>query len=519
MAFLILMIIFIALSVGLFAFSVYKVVQIVNHPMPKTINYKKEITNLLYLIAGAATSAILLFIFLVKYQSYPLKGGEWFELILGSLLFGLALPSAVNSFILHYYGKELDEKLKKGLFISLLSSLFVLCVGLLLLTNSFADYLIYPLVNGLSFQDGFVNPAMSAKPNLAWYAICIISGAVLVYFICDHRYYKEYGKHGILETLFFVAFPAGVIGARVGYVIGEWNHGVNSFAYRVANGEWWAPLAIWEGGLTIISGAIIGIAVGIAFYLWKNRKYSIWLAVDIIVPCILIAQAVGRWGNFFNCEVHGLEVDKSAMWFLPKIVANNAAFSDVAGWASDGKIYLPLFFIESITNLIGYFVIRFAVGKGLRKYLELGDLACLYIAWYGLTRVILEPLRHPSYNMGNDGYWSWFWSIFFFLLAMLLIVINHIVRFIIEEVKHKGITIKHSFLIGAVSAASFVAISSVLIILGAINMAQGIPSNTITFSAFNNGVIMLVVGLSIFLMVFTSLPYIIRGIKVKRKSE
>ena len=512
---LIFMIAFIVVTVGILGFGIYKVIQIVKNPMPKTINYIAEIKRLIFLLVASSVSTILLFVFLAKYQAYPLKAGEWVELIIGCLLFGTALPASINSFILHYYAKELPEKTKKMLFLSLLSSLVLICVGLLLLTNAIADYLVYPLVNGISFSAGFVTPAMEQSPNIAWYALCIISGAMLVYFICDHRYYKEYGKHGILETQFFVSFPAGIIGARIGYVIGEWNHGPNSFATRVANGEWWAPFAIWEGGLTIISGAIIGILVGIAFYLWKNRKYSIWLAVDIIVPCILIAQAVGRWGNFFNCEVHGLEVSRESMWWLPKIIANNARFSDTAGWANEGMIYLPLFYIESIANLIGYFIIRFAIGKGLRKYLELGDLAALYVAWYGLTRVIMEPLRHPSYNMGNDGYWSWIWSIIFFLLAVLLIVFNHIVRFIIEEVKHTGVTIKKSLFKGVLACSLFLVISLPFIILGTIGMATGTPSNTIAFNDFNNGIIFLVIGVSFFLLQAVCIPYIIRGIKYK----
>ena len=513
---LVLMIIFIAITLIAFGYGIYSVVQIVRHPMPKTINYKKEIKKLLVLDGITLVSTLVLFIFLSLYQSYPLLAGEWVELVFGSMMFGLGFPTAVYSFILHYYAKEMDGILKRRLFISMLVSFLLIIVGLWLLTNSFADYLIYPMVNGLSFQAGFVNPAMSVRPNLAWYAICIISGAVLVLFICDHRYYKEYGMHGIIESTFFVAFPAGIIGARIGYVIGEWNHGPNSFADRVASGEWWAPFAIWEGGLTIISGAIIGIVVGVIWFMWRNKKYSIWLAVDIIVPCILIAQAVGRWGNYFNCEVHGLEVEASSMWFLPKIVLNNARFSDTAGWASSGMVYLPLFFIESVSNLFGYFVIRVLVGKCLRKYLELGDLAFLYVAWYGLTRVILEPLRHPSYNIGNDGYWSWIWSIIFFLLAMTLIAINHIVRFIIEEKKGTGITIKHSFNIGLFGGLTSLVVALAFIITGAILMSKGEPSGTITFSYYNNGIIVLVIGCSIALLILVFVPYLLRGIKNRR---
>ena len=517
MAFLVLMIIFIAISVGLFGYSIYRVVNLIKHPMPATIDYRSEIRVLLYLVGGAAISTVLLFVFLSLYQNYPLKTTEWIELVAGSLFFGAGLPTGVLSFMLHYYAKELKPETKKFFFKNLLYGAALIIIGLWLLTNSFADYLISPLVNGLSFTKGFVTPASAGTPNLAWYAVCILSGAVLVYFICDHRYYVEYGKHGILESLFLVAFPSGVIGARIGYVIGEWNHGPNSFAERVANGQWWAPLAIWEGGLTIISGALIGIIAGVAWFIWRNKKYSIWMAVDIIVPTILIAQAVGRWGNFFNCEVHGLESNMANWWFLPKIVANNARYSDVLGFAKEGYLYVPLFFIESVTNLIGYFVIRFAIGKGLRKYLELGDLAFLYIAWYGLTRVIMEPLRDTHFNMGNDGYWSWFWSFVFVVGAVLLIVINHLVRFVIEEKKGTGITIKNSFKKGMIAMLSFLAVSIIFIVLAIVFMSRGKFESFIAFNDFNNGLIFLVLGVSFLLMTCLACPYIYRGFVYNQK--
>ena len=514
---LVLMIIFIIALVGIFGYSIYRAVQIVKHPQPKLINYPSEIKTLCYLLIGTGIASVLLFLFMSLYNSFPYNAGEWVELIIGSLLFGIAFPCGVLSFILHYYAKEVPEKLKKGLFYSILGSALLTTIGLWLLTNSFADYLVYPLVNGISFEHGLVTPNSGNNPNIAFYALCILSGAILVYFICDHRYYKEYGKHGILESLFFVAFPAGVIGARIGYVIGEWNHGDNSFAYRVTHGEWWAPFAIWEGGLTVISGALIGIIAGIIFFITVNKKYSIWMAVDIIVPTILVAQALGRWGNFFNCEVHGLQSDASNWWFLPKIVLNNATYSSTSGFADPGKIYVPLFYIESVANLVGYFTIRFAIGKGLRKYIELGDLALLYITWYGMTRVIMEPLRDTAYNMGNDGYWSWIWSFVFVAGSVLLIAINHIVRFIIRTKKGTEITLKDSLRNGIIAASAFLFSGVIFLVFAIILMVKGTPSETIQFNDFNNGLILLIIGVSLIMLIAICVPYIVNGLKSKNQ--
>lgn len=507
---LIFMIVFIVAALGLSGFAIFKAVKLVKNATPAALDYVSEIKKIFFVIIGVIASTILAPIFFVIYKEFPLTFLGYLQMIIGSLFFGFSLPTFIVSFILHYYGKEIPKNIDKFLFIWLISTIFGMLLGLVLLTNGFADFLTYPLVNGLSFSAGFVRPNSASTPTVAWYALCILSGALLAYFISDHRFYKEYGQHGILESTFFVAFPAGIIGARIGYVIGEWNHGgANSFASRVANGEWWAPFAIWEGGITILAGAIAGIVVGALWFLWRNKKYSLALAFDIVVPTILIAQAVGRWGNFFNCEVHGLEVSRSYWEFLPKIILNNLAYSDSAGFASTGNIYVPLFLIECSINLLGYLFIRVIVGKLCKKYLELGDLGYLYIAWYGLTRVFLEPLRYPSYNMGEDGYWSWFWSFLFVLVAAIAIAVNHIVRTSIRRKKGTYIQPKNSVKLGIVSTIIFAGVGTIFTILGIVLMANGTPSLSIEYSMFNLGLISLLGGISFYALIGTSVPFIV----------
>ena len=125
--------------------------------------------------------------------------------------------------------------------------------------------------------------------------------------------------------------------------------------------------------------------------------------MDVILPTILIAQGVGRWGNFFNVEVHGLASDAANWWFLPKIILNNSQYSSTApSLVGEGKIYVPLFLIECISNIAGYFIIKYAVGKGLRKILSLGDVGMCYLIWYGLTRVVMEPLRSGGYEYSQS---------------------------------------------------------------------------------------------------------------------
>ena len=91
-----------------------------------------------------------------------------------------------------------------------------------------------------------------------------------------------------------------------------------------------------------------------------------------------------------------------------------------------GSYRVPLFFIEFLINIAGYFVIRYGIGVGLKKYKQPLDMAIFYAVWYGLTRVVPEPLRDPSFNMGTGGEWSYIWGYVFAAAGLLAIVGNHL---------------------------------------------------------------------------------------------
>ena len=434
------------------------------------------------------------------------NGYELTASIIGGLLVGLAGSLTLFSFLLHYYGKGeskgISPNFDKWLFRTMIIAFPILILSILFLTEGYAAHVKYPLPNGISFSSGFVTPTSSDSPNIAFYALCILSGAIYVYFICDHKLYLEYGKHGIVESTFLVAFPAGILGARIWYVIGNWN-------VEFAGQPFWHVFAIWEGGLTILGGAIMGMVVGVAWYLWRNKGYSIWIAVDLIVPTILIAQAVGRWGNFFNCEVHGILQPISNFWWLPKFIVNNAVYSSTQGFAPEGMMYVPLFFIECVTNLAGYFVLSYLFGKALRKYTELGDLAFGYVVWYGLTRVLMEPLRDTSFNMGEDGYWSWFWSIMFVVGGSLAIAGNHLIRYM----RKPKVVNQKQYLIGSIAVG---VISLAFVIPAIIMMANSSFTKTLVLNTFNWGLILLAVGVSILFGLVITLPPLINNKKLQQ---
>ena len=314
----------VALGIG-----IYLSIQFVRSTIPP-VPFRQLVKRLLIfsLVFTVAFTTMMSSIYLwgnIKPLAYELTAA-----IVGGILVGFLGYTSLFSFIIHYYGggekKGITKVNDKWIFTILMAAFPLFLISIMFLTDGFANYVSYPLVNGISFSKGFVTPASPTGPNIAFYAICILSGAIYVYFLCDHKFYLQYGKHGILESTFLVAFPAGIIGARIFYVIGNWGK-------EFAGEPWYKCFMIWEGGLTILGGALMGIVVGVAWFLWRNKGYNIWLAVDIIVPTILIAQAVGRWGNFFNIEVYGQLSPVSNWWWLPRFIvpkrAQNTAFGNV----------------------------------------------------------------------------------------------------------------------------------------------------------------------------------------------
>ena len=512
---MVLTIIFLVLFAVCLGAGVYFTVNLVGTPMIE-VDYKKHFKKVGLFVIGAVIAFVVMSFGIYQWLKAAPDTLHVVELVIGAVLFSGGLLTAINCFILHYYGRNIPEKLDKWLFRIQIIGFVIAAVFFFIWTNGLAPYLSYPLANGISFSQGLVNPN-TGKPNIAFYAICILSGAILVYFICDHYMYKEYGQHGTLESTFFVAFPAGIIGARIWYVVGNWakefNYG-NSYS-EIFNGiKVWAPLAIWDGGITILGGAAMGIIVGAAWYMWANKGKSIWIAFDMIVPCILVAQAIGRWGNFFNCEVHGDPVALANWKWLPEIIWRNGQYSQTLPSLVDTEqMYLPLFFIEAIINLLGYFILAHVFGKALRKYTELGDLGFGYIIWYGLTRVLLEPLRTAEYKMGEDGYWSWVWAMIFVLLGTAAIVGNHIVRYILRK-KHNTFKVKpYEKKLGVISSMAIIVVAAGLIALGAYLMTANPFKVVVEYNGFNEGVMALILGISVFLCLGISIPMTVEAMR------
>lgn len=202
-------------------------------------------------------------------------------------------------------------------------------------------------------------------------AVAILLGALL----CT-REEKERGlpKDTGIDIILY-ALPPAIIGARLYYVL----FALEQFAQNPVS-----VLYIWQGGLAIYGG-VIGGALGL-YWLSRKRRLPYPLLLDVAAPSLLLGQAIGRWGNYFNQEAHGRLVADARLQFFPVAVQIHAQW------------YYATFFYESLWNLIGFTLIYLR-----RKRLRLrdGETILWYFLWYALGRSVIEMMRTDSLMLGS----------------------------------------------------------------------------------------------------------------------
>jgi phosphatidylglycerol:prolipoprotein diacylglycerol transferase len=217
--------------------------------------------------------------------------------------------------------------------------------------------------------------------SIQWYAILILAGAFLAYMVVL-RNFKKLGYDSELgDNLFIGALFFGVIGSRLWFVA------FYDLAYYLAN-----PLKIlmtWEGGLAIQGGLLFGF--GYAYWYLKRRNINFMRLADAIVPSILIAQSIGRWGNFANQEAYGNIVDASFYDGWPVFIRDHMFINNA--------YRVPTFLYESVLNIVGFFLITFVYQKFTKT--KRGDMVYAYLMWYGVTRFFVEGLRTDSLMFFN----------------------------------------------------------------------------------------------------------------------
>ncbi|MDN2452752.1 prolipoprotein diacylglyceryl transferase [Lactobacillus sp. UCMA15818] len=252
---------------------------------------------------------------------------------------------------------------------------------------------------------GVLNPvAFSLGPiEVRWYGI-IISSAVV---IATYLSVSEGKKRGIAEDniydLILWGLPVAIICARVYYVIFEWGYYSQNLSqiYR-----------IWDGGIAIYGGLIGAVIVLVT--LCKKRGFSSWLMLDVAAPTVIMAQGIGRWGNFMNQEAHGRVTTLSFLQglHLPDFIIKQMNIA--------GTYYQPTFLYESVWDLTGFVLLMLL--RHREHLFKRGEVFFAYVIWYSFGRFFIEGMRTDSLMLGPLRVSQWLSVILFFGAVVWLVM-------------------------------------------------------------------------------------------------
>lgn len=246
--------------------------------------------------------------------------------------------------------------------------------------------------------------AISIGPiKIYWYGI-IIALAMLIGISLATKEAQKLGlEEDTMVDMALWAIPIGFIGARLYYVLFKWD-------YYIQNPS--EIIAIWNGGIAIYGGLIAG---GLAVYWFARRKkMTLTLLLDILAPSVLLAQSIGRWGNFINQEAHGGAVSRQFLetLYLPEFIIEQMNIN--------GTYYHPTFLYESLWSLLGFILL--IILRNQKSLLRRGEVALSYVIWYSFGRFFIEGMRTDSLWIGDIMRVSQMLSLVLFISAIILLV-------------------------------------------------------------------------------------------------
>lgn len=236
-----------------------------------------------------------------------------------------------------------------------------------------------------------------------WYGIIIASAVIIAVFLAV----REGGRRNILADdiydMILWALPAAIIAARIYYVAFEWPY------YAAHPAE---IIRIWDGGIAVY-GSLIGAGI-VVYFFCRSRFIPVWLMLDVAAPTVIMAQGIGRWGNFMNQEAFGQITSLSFLQglHLPHFIISQMLIS--------GAYRQPTFLYESVWDILGFIVLMSLRHRtGLFKQ---GEVFLGYVIWYSFGRFFTEGMRTDSLMLFNTIRVSQLLSVILFVGAIGLII-------------------------------------------------------------------------------------------------
>lgn len=239
--------------------------------------------------------------------------------------------------------------------------------------------------------------------DFKWYTLTMLVAVILGISLIQQETKNYKIKQDFVFNMIFWTIIFGIIGARLYFVIFNWDY----FSTNLSE-----IYKTWEGGLAI-HGGIIGGLLTIYIYC-KKYKVRMVRYLDFISVPLLLSQAIGRWGNFFNSEAHGVATTAEQ---LKKIFVPNFI---IEGMKIDGVYYTPTFFYESVASFI-LFIIFLIIRRG--KYTKVGTMTGLYLIGYGIIRFFIEMSRTDALLLGGFKI-AQIVSLIMIIIGLVIITIN-----------------------------------------------------------------------------------------------
>ena len=250
---------------------------------------------------------------------------------------------------------------------------------------------------------GVINPvALQLGPfQIRWYGIIIASAVILAVYLSVLEGRKQNILDDDIYDLLLYSLPVAIICARIYYVVFEWSY----YSHHLSE-----TYRIWDGGIAIY-GALIGAVIVILIFC-RRRNIPTWTLLDVIAATVILAQGIGRWGNFMNQEAHGVATTLGFLksLHLPKFIINQMYI--------DGTYYQPTFLYESLWDISGFVVL--IILRRQKKLLKSGEVVLSYIIWYSFGRFFIEGMRTDSLMLGSLRVSQWL-SLILFISAIAAI--------------------------------------------------------------------------------------------------
>ncbi len=217
--------------------------------------------------------------------------------------------------------------------------------------------------------------------EIRWYSVLILAAVFICWGLIKSEAKRFKFNLDKLFNMMFWALLLGIIGARLYYVVFNYQELYVSDPKSI--------LYIWEGGLAIHGGILMGLIAVVTYC--KLQQWRIVKLTDIIVVPLLLGQAIGRWGNFFNQEAYGAAttVETLRKVLVPEFV--------IDGVTINGVVYTPTFWFESLLCLTAFIILLFVRRS---RMIKTGTLTAIYLIFYGLVRFFIESSRLDALMIG-----------------------------------------------------------------------------------------------------------------------